>query len=138
MLCTRDTREYKYCQRCKRVLPPSYAGELCNACQETELFARVRDYVRKYNVNEYQVAEHFNISVHLVKRWIREGRIEYRSQSEAQIMANYCVHCGAQVSFGSLCPKCLRLLNGNPKGFGYAPNQPDEEEGKMRFLDQDE
>lgn len=120
------------------MLPPSFKEDLCSACQEAELFAQVREYVRKYNVNEYQVAEHFNISVQLVKRWIREGRIEYRDQREARIMANYCAHCGAQVSFGSLCPKCLRLLNGEDRGFGFAPNRPDEEEGKMRFLDQEE
>ncbi|MCI5621394.1 MAG: hypothetical protein MR355_07555 [Lachnospiraceae bacterium] len=138
MICTKDNKDYRYCQRCKRVLPPSFKGEFCSVCQETELFAQVRDYVRENNVTEYQVAEHFQISVHLVKRWIREGRIEYRDVREARIMANYCAHCGVQVNFGSLCPKCLRLMNGDPRGFGYAPNQPSEEEGKMRFLDQDE
>ena len=41
----------------------------------------MKDYIRENNVNEFQVAEHFGIPLSIVKRWMRELRIEYVSPS---------------------------------------------------------
>ena len=81
------------------------------------------------------MAEYFDIPVRMVKQWIKEGRIEYKEKDKAGIMSNYCSRCGQPVSFGTLCPQCLRLLNGEKaRMIGFS--KPEEgEEGEMRFLD---
>ena len=104
--------EVKYCKMCRKALPPLSDREYCYACEELLLFDKVREFVRNNDVNEYQVAEYFDIPVRMVKQWIKEGRIEYKEKDKAGIMSNYCSRCGQPVSFGTLCPQCLRLLNG--------------------------
>ncbi len=124
------------CKSCGRMLPPAYNREYCPNCEELQLFGAVRDYIRANEVNEYEVAEHFHISVRLVKDWIREGRIEYKEHGEKSIGSAYCSRCGAKISFGTMCTKCIKLLNGEnqPRGFAAAPDQ---EEEKMHFFDRD-
>ena len=125
--------EYKYCKLCKKALPLSYQKDFCPACEEIRLFDDVREFVRSNDVNEYQVAEYFDIPVRIIKQWIKEGRIEYKERTTGNVMSSYCSRCGVPVNFGSLCPKCLRLLNG--EGRGYGKIESSEEAAKMRFLD---
>lgn len=129
-------RQYKYCKNCGRVLAPSYHGDLCPSCIESELFDKVRDFVRENDVNEYDVATHFSIPVRKVKGWIKEGRIEYKEHGRKTVSALYCSRCGARVTFGTLCSKCLKLLNREDRhGFAAVPKG---EEGKIRFVDYEE
>ena len=101
------------CKSCGKRLPLSYKDDYCPACLDMMLLQEVKEYIRKNDVNEYQVAEHFGIPLRQVKEWIREGRIEYNtSTSSNTISGMHCKHCGAPVTFGSLCPKCLKILNG--------------------------
>ncbi|MDC7301863.1 hypothetical protein [Agathobacter ruminis] len=123
--------EYKECQYCHRPLPASYEEDLCPACKDNLLFQEVKDFIRQNNVNEYQVADHFQIPVRKIKHWIKEGRIEYRITSEESLTAVHCQRCGAPVSFGTLCPKCLKLLNHNIRGYQVQEFQKDS--SRMRF-----
>lgn len=124
------------CEFCKRPLPKAYKEKLCPACKEARLFYDVRDYIRDNDVNEYEVADHFNIPLKQVKSWIREGRIEYKEMGAGNSISGlHCQRCGAPVSFGALCPKCLKILNGNK---GYRSNVISDDNNKMRYLDQDD
>lgn len=126
-----DSANYKYCGFCGRLLPKRYEGDLCPHCQEAQLFRNVKEFIRANTVNEYEVADHFHIPLRQVKEWIREGRIEYRKDNEAStIDGMHCQRCGAPVSFGSLCPKCLKLLNnGTATAVGYSSDT------RMHYLD---
>ena len=111
----------RVCENCKRPLPYDYKENLCPRCLDLALFREVKEFIRTHDVNEYEVAEHFKIPLRQVKSWIKDGRIEYKqSESASTIACLHCQRCGAPVTFGTLCPKCLRLLNGN-KGYstGY-------------------
>lgn len=90
---------YKYCKICKRILPVSYKEDFCSECEERMLFDKVRDFVRKNEVNEYQVAEHFGISVRQVKQWIKEGRMEYkeRDQEDADVFLLHTMRCARKL-----------------------------------------
>jgi len=121
-------------ENCHRPLPSAYQETLCPVCKEQLLFHEVKDFIRENDVNEYQVAEHFKIPVRQVKEWIREGRIEYKTAGTTSL-GMHCQRCGASVAFGSLCPKCLKLINHNNVK-GTALHKP-EEQTKMRFLDKD-
>ena len=107
----------RVCENCKRPLPHDYKENLCPRCLDLALFHEVKEFIRTHDVNEYEVAEHFKIPLRQVKSWIKDGRIEYKqSESASTIAGLHCQRCGAPVTFGTLCPKCLRLLNGS-KGF---------------------
>lgn len=103
-------QSYKYCEICHRNLPLNYQETVCPACSEYVLFQQVKEYIRASEVNEYQVADRFQIPLQLVRKWIREGRIQYKETTKGKVRM-HCQVCGVQVSFGSICPKCLKEQN---------------------------
>ena len=123
---------YKECEYCKRPLPIHYEKTLCPNCLDAQLFHEVKEFIRSNNVNEYEVAEHFGIPIKQVKAWSREGRIEYRTSESGSSISMHCQRCGAPVSFGTLCPKCLKLLNGSK---GVSMQKLNSGDNKMRYLD---
>lgn len=124
----------KQCPRCHRVLAKGFSGEVCPLCQEDELFGRVKDYIRSNVVNEYMVAEYFQIPLRKVRGWIKEGRIEYVEKG-AQIVGTKCQRCGKTITFGSLCTECMRLMNFNDKQIQLAADVSEPKDDKMRFLE---
>lgn len=122
--------DIKYCEICKRPLPADFEEPICLNCREQALFQKVKEYIRSNDVTEYDVANHFEIPLSKVKHWIREGRIEYKDQQlNARITFN-CARCGAQISFGTLCTKCLKSANLE----GHAGTF-EAEATRMRFLE---
>ncbi len=122
--------DIKVCKECHRDLKPDYTEEICPACKERLLFSRVKDYIRENDVNEFQVAQHFEIPLFKVKGWIREGRIQYKELQTPTVESLHCKECGEPISFGSLCSKCLRKSNISGNALFTSP----EEEERFRFL----
>jgi RecJ-like exonuclease len=122
--------EGKFCKQCKRTLPDIYVGDLCPTCQEVALFSEVKDYIRNNDVKDIDVAEHFDIPVGQVRKWIREGRIQYRSATGETISSVHCQICGKSIDFGTLCPECHRM-----QGLKIVAQRQAEEKSLMRFLD---
>ena len=91
--------EIKSCKQCGRRLHPKYNKDICPACMEMNLFNEVKDYIRKNDVNESQVADHFGISNAKVRAWIREGRIQYKNTDGKTVSQVYCQICGKAVRF---------------------------------------
>lgn len=127
---------FKFCEFCGKPLPLSYKETYCPNCKENMLFREVKEYIRNNIVNEYQVADHFDIPLRMVKNWIREGRIEYREvpAGQAAIASLHCMRCGAPVTFGTMCAKCLKLLNSGMHGYDSGKPMDD---SKIRYLDVD-
>lgn len=120
---------FKYCEICHRNIPLNYQETTCPACSEYLLFQQVKEYIRSEDVNEYQVADRFRIPLSLVRKWIREGRIQYKETTKGKVRM-HCQICGAQVSFGSICPKCLKEQN----TAGTVLNSYHTDPGNMRHL----
>ena len=99
-----------HCELCNRTLPANSKSTVCAFCAEQLLFSEVKDYIRENDVTEYDVAQHFDIPIQQVKRWIREGRIEYKSK-ELSTIKMHCVICGAPVAFCTVCSKFQRQQN---------------------------
>ena len=136
MANVKENLNYKYCEYCGAPIPRSSEETFCDRCREHVLFQRVRDYIRANDVNEFQVAAYFGIPLRVVKGWIKEGRIEYKEMPAGQRTLNnhlHCERCGAPVSFGTLCTKCLKLLNKNMHG--YDLQKPQQDDDRMFFLD---
>lgn len=128
---------YNYCRCCGRVLSPTYEKEYCPMCEENRLFDEVREFIRKNDVTEQQVAAHFGIPQKKVKGWIKEGRIEYKEDGDIKALVSLrCERCGAPVTFGTLCRKCLKIMNSGK--YEYTGNVDKNKDNKMRFLDGDE
>lgn len=126
---------YKYCVYCGAPIPRSMDTSCCDRCYERVLFQEVKDYIRANDVNEFQVAAHFNIPLRMVKGWIQEGRIEYKEMpAGSRTLNNHlrCEKCGAPVTFGTLCTKCLKQLNKNMHGYDMQKVNDDD---RMFFLD---
>ena len=119
------------CKECRRELPNNYKEEICPACKERILFSEVKDFIRENDVNEFEVAQKFNIPLFKVKGWIREGRIEYKELQRPSMKNLHCQKCGKEISFGSLCTECLRKANISGSA-SLLPNGSEEE--KFRFL----
>lgn len=101
--------EYKYCEICGVPMPLTYENSVCPGCMEEKLFRDVKEYIRANDVTEYDVAYEFHIPVRKVKKWIQEGRIEYKEDiGKKNIMHVHCKVCGKPISFGTICPSCLK------------------------------
>lgn len=125
-------KDYKKCPVCGRYLPDNADEDtVCAICREVELFAQVKDYIRNNQVNEYQLAAEFGISIKLVKKWISEGRIEYfLDENKNNKLLVFCLDCGVPLSQENrslLCPRC-QIKRETMHGYGSGVGQ-----GKMRF-----
>ena len=128
--------KYKQCEFCGRPLPKNYEGELCPRCKDNQLFNEVKHFIRSNNVNEYEVDAHFGIPLKQVKEWIRDGRIEYRTKNAASnVSALHCQQCGAPITFGTLCPKCLKVLNQQGSSSTLSKNHNMGSDSRMHYLD---
>lgn len=124
--------DYKYCEICRRPLALDYEGTLCQLCEEQALFMRVKEFIRENDVTEYDVVEEFHIPLSRVKHWIREGRIEYKDKELNKRISYNCQGCGAQISFGTLCAKCLKQSNMEVHAAAMLTSNA---QTRMRFLD---
>lgn len=116
------------CPQCGRPLSPQYKEKICPECQEINLFREVKEYIRENDVNEADVAEHFGISNTKVRRWIREGRIQYKNADSKSISSVYCQICGKPLEFGNLCAECRHL-----QGLEVMSKMYEQQKGRMRF-----
>ena len=121
--------EIKYCESCKRVLPPKYKEALCPTCAEYAVFQKAKDFIRSGDYNEYDVAQFLQIPLQQVRKWIREGRIQYKEDSLNNITIQ-CQICGVPITFGTMCPKCLKAQNVS----GSSSIHPAFDVGNMRHL----
>lgn len=129
----------KQCELCSRTLAPDYENTMCPQCLEQELFSKVKEFIRTYDVTEYDVAEKFQIPVRKVKEWIKEGRIEYKEDKTARKKFDTmrCTKCGELISFGSVCSKCIRKASKSGTAV-INPLQDKKSNSKMRYLDTEE
>lgn len=69
------------CKGCGKPFARLSAQGYCEKCADYELYKKVKEYVRAHdNVNEWMVADVFDIPVERVKRWIKEGYLSYKDQ----------------------------------------------------------
>lgn len=123
---------YKSCECCKKPLPLDFEDNYCPTCRENLLFQDVKEFIRENDVNEYDVANYFDIPRSKVRDWIKQGRIEYKELArDNKITGLVCHGCGEPISFGIYCSKCLKKANGN---IGHT-NADLSDMNKMRFVD---
>ncbi|MBO5247236.1 MAG: hypothetical protein J6B28_08275 [Eubacterium sp.] len=128
--------KYKPCSMCSRPMPFDYEKDFCPACQDDVLFKEVREYIRTHTVTEFELADVFHLPQSKVRKWIKEGRIEYVTD-ENKMMNTHCQRCGVPVSFGTFCTDCMRTMNGN-KEVSYISFESKRDSSRMRYLSSDD
>ena len=126
---------YKLCTMCGRPLPLDYENDFCPACEDDVLFRQIREYIRAHDVTEFELAEVFHIPQSKVRKWIKEGRIEYVSDDN-KMMNTRCQRCGVPISFGTLCSDCMRVMNGG-KEISYTSSSKKKDNNRMRFISEE-
>lgn len=125
---------YKSCTVCSRPLPADYEKDFCPDCEEEALFKEIREYIRNNRVTEFELAEVFGIPQSKVRKWIKEGRIEYVNE-ENKVTSTKCARCGAKITFGTLCTECMRAVNNKDVSVFVKGHKNDEH--RMRYLTDD-
>ena len=116
----------KFCSWCHCPIPEDSENDLCKNGQASMEFREIRDYVREHDVNEFQLAEIFEIPLRQVKQWIREGRLEYK-ELQNTMAGLHCQRCGKAIAFGNFCPECNLAEYGVQGGFETLKDDADEQ-----------
>lgn len=129
------------CRKCKRLFNYVVGPILCPACreQEEEVFQNVKKYVREHiNCSIQEVSEECEVSVALIKQWLREERLVLSDESP---MGINCERCGRMIKSGKYCEACKAELANTfntamgKKGFYVPQKQETKTSARMRFLD---
>lgn len=132
--------DLRNCKSCGNIFNYVVGPIMCPACREAleEKFVTVRDYIREHpKVDIHEVSEACNVDVQLIKKWLREERLEITSETA---MFLECERCGTSIKSGKYCDKCkYEVMTGLRGEMKQAPKslEPKKEEkksAKMRFL----
>jgi RNA polymerase subunit RPABC4/transcription elongation factor Spt4 len=101
---------YRTCSICGKLLEEEHEKEICQGCEETELFLEVKDYIRDNDVNLQMVAEKFHIPKAKVRDWLQNGRIQYKEPPQKKRIGSSCHRCGRDISEGEYCWTCETIM----------------------------
>ena len=113
---------------------------VCPKCRklEEEMFQKVKDYLRKNPGAEmHRIAEETEVSVALIEKFLRQGRLEVTADSPIRLS---CERCGVEITSGRMCAKCQNEIQGeiNEVRKELTPEKKEEKKEtsgeKMRFL----
>ena len=134
--------EVRSCKSCGKLY--NYLGRttpLCPACMKAmeDKFQIVKEYIRDNpGANITQVSDATEVSVKMIKHWVREERLTF---AEGSGVGLECESCGANILTGRFCQNCKGKLQ-NEMGNILEQNKPKPVEekkrdasAKMRFLD---
>jgi len=134
--------EVRTCRGCGKLY--NYLGPntpACPACMMAmeEKYQKCRDYIKDNpHANIQEVADANEVSVKMIKQWVREERLTF---SEGSGVGLSCEGCGVMILTGRYCASCKVRFQ---MSLQQAARRPVVEEakksnsssaGKMRFLD---
>ena len=140
--------EVRSCRSCGKLY--NYLGTstpACPACMALieEKFVKCKDYIRENpGANIQQVSDETEVSVKMIKQWVREERLTF---AEGSSVGLECEGCGVNILTGRYCAACKSKMT---QGFSQIVNQARKQEAdaaaaaarkaasdsaKMRFLD---
>lgn len=106
-------------------------------CRKLTDFGRVRKYLEDNGPRTaIVISEATGVSIEVINKFLREGRIEIPDGSEQYIK---CLKCGAEIRYGRYCPECMKKISGSISKAMWTPDvgeRPKKKyaDGKMHFL----
>lgn len=129
------------CKKCKRLFNYLGGARICAACKDEleKKFHEVKEYIRETpHATLNQIAEDNDVTVSIIKQWIREERLEFTADSPVGLE---CEKCGKQIRTGRYCDECkkevasdIESVIAKPKVVAQ-PQRPSRDKGRMRFLE---
>lgn len=131
--------EVKSCKKCRRLFQYTSGPVLCVTCRKEleEIFQKVKQYIKEHQgASIMEVSEELDVSVRLIEKFLREGRLEVAPNSPIFIR---CERCDKEIKSGHYCDECKKQLEAELKrAKNSLINQPGAEvKAKMRFLQVD-
>ena len=134
--------DVRNCRKCRKIFNYVMGPILCPGCREDEeeKFQEVKKYVQdKPGSGIQEVSEACDVSVSLIRQWLREERLMLTDESP---MGINCEHCGRMIKSGRFCVECrTSMRNVLQSAMGKAtyvqPKKDNRDGARMRFLDQD-
>lgn len=122
----------KKCLGCNTFIDASEGKDYCSNCmfehfnqgdeeQQETLYLRVREYLLENpRTPKTVIADIMNISVKVIDKWIREGKIEEVEgmMASPEKKSSNCTKCGKKIQSGILCDNCKKEFQ--------QPAKPDE------------
>lgn len=101
----------KNCRRCGKMFTHVFGDRICDDCRkaEEELFKAVKEYVWDHKgANITEVAEHFDVKPDVIKKYVRDGRLQLDENSPLKVN---CENCGVVIMSGRYCDKCKLAIH---------------------------
>jgi RNA polymerase subunit RPABC4/transcription elongation factor Spt4 len=98
--------ELMNCRSCKKLFTYITGDRLCPACKTelAEKYQMTKQYIEDNPDTEAAVvAEKCGVSLKQIKRWVREGQLEFADDSLVKLE---CERCGRIVHNGRYCKNC--------------------------------
>lgn len=99
------------CENCGQIFQKTIR-DICPACirKEDKKYERCAEYLREHRgASLMELSEETGVSVSLISRFIREGRISLLNHPS---LTYPCQSCGKEIRSGNLCESCLSRLRG--------------------------
>ena len=134
--------EVRTCRMCGKLY--NYLGKVtpfCPICMKEleQKFEVVKKYIKDNpGVNIQNVSENTDVSVKIIKQWVREERLSFAQGSAVGIE---CESCGANILTGRFCDKCKQQLSSSLSDAIKPAQKPVQQtqkrdSAKLRFLDE--
>ncbi len=113
--------DVRNCRKCGNIFNYIGGAPICPACREKEEedFQKIKKYLYENpGASLTQVSTELEVSVEMIKRFLREGRLEIANDDGNLLLE--CENCGKAIKTGRYCPECERIL---ASGFKSAADQ---------------
>ncbi len=133
--------EVRNCKSCGKIFNYISGPPLCATCLAAldVKFEDVKEYIYDHpRVGIQEVAEVMEVSIPIIKQWIREERLSF---AEDSMIGLECEGCGVTIKTGRFCKACKdKLAKGLTNLYptdkpAQQQNRDSKESPKMRFLD---
>lgn len=121
------------CSRCGRFFESNGFITLCPNCYEKDQsdFEKIRQYLYEHpRAKIFQVSTDLDISVHKIKRYLREGRLEIIEKDNLFLK---CEACGKAICSGVYCDECSKKSKNDFKAV-YAGNSDSSKKQQIRYM----
>lgn len=98
--------EVRSCKKCGSLFNFVSGLPLCPACMKEidDKFPAVKQYIYEHpGVGIQKVSEEKEVPISLIKRWVKEERLEF---AEGSAMGVECERCGKMILSGRYCDSC--------------------------------
>lgn len=145
MLTLKDIMRPMFCKKCGGKYEYKALGEYeCPECGFIELdeYGKIRVFLDEHGpMPAVKISAATKVPIPVIDQYLREGRLEIPDGSPIYIT---CEKCNTNIRFGRFCPACAASLSKELQGslsladVGEVPKKVGKQEGRMRFMDQEE